>query len=250
MSEQKLAGQTVLITGAARRLGATMARLFHRHGANVVIHYGRSSDAADALVAELSSARAGSAAAVSANLLEAGSAGPVVAAALERFGALHALVNNASTFYPTPVGQIDEDNWDDLIGTNLKAPLFLAQAAAPALGETGGAIVNMVDIYAERPLAAHTVYCCAKAGNAMLVRSLARELGPRVRVNGIAPGPVMWPENDIDEAEKANIVASTALKRSGSPDDIARTALFLIADAPYVTGQVVAVDGGRSLAIA
>ncbi len=250
MNGSKLDGQTVLITGAARRLGAEMARSFHAEGAGVVVHYGRSREAADALVAGLNAQRPDSAMAIGADLLDPASPARIVAAALERFGALHALVNNASTFYPTRLGEIREEDWIDLMGSNLKAPLFLSQAAAPALAKTGGAIVNLVDIHADRPLAGHTVYCCAKAANAMLTRSLALELGPQVRVNGIAPGPILWPENDMGDAAKDAIVATTALKRTGTAQDIARTALFLIADAPYVTGQIVAVDGGRSLALA
>ena len=166
-------------------------------------------------------------------------------AALARFGRLDVLVNNASTFYPTPVGSITLQQFDDLIGTNLRAPLFLSQAAAPALRESRGLIINMVDIHGRRPLKAHPVYSSAKAGLVMLTKSLARELGPEIRVNGIAPGPVLWPERDLDAALKEEIVAKTALKRSGSPEDIARTAYFFAAEAPYVTGQVIAVDGGR-----
>jgi len=171
----------------------------------------------------------------------------LIDAAVARYGRLDVLINNASTFYPTPVGTITAAQFDDLVGTNLRAPLFLAQAAAPALRATQGLIINMVDIHARRPLKAHPAYSAAKAGLVMLTKSLARELGPEIRVNGIAPGPVLWPERDLDEALKAEIIGKTALKRSGSPDDIARTALFLATEAPYVTGQIIAVDGGRSL---
>jgi pteridine reductase len=157
------------------------------------------------------------------------------------------LVNNASTFYPTPLGTVTAAQWDDLIGTNLRAPLFLAQAAASALRASQGLIVNMVDIHGERPLRAHTVYSTAKAGLAMLTRSLARELAPEVRVNGIAPGPVLWPEQGLDAELKAEIVGKTALRRMGSPEDVARAALYFAADAPFVTGQILAIDGGRSL---
>jgi len=211
------------------------------------VHYHRSRPAADALVAELEGARAGSALAVCANLHDADRLPGLVDAALARFGRLDVLVNNASTFYPTPVGTITYAQFDDLVGTNLRAPLFLSQAAAAALRATQGLIINMVDIHGRRPLKAHPVYSAAKAGLVMLTRSLARELGPDVRVNGIAPGPVLWPERDLDAALKAEIIAKTALGRSGSPDDIARAALFLAAEAPYVTGQIIAVDGGRSL---
>ena len=242
-----LAGRCVLVTGGAKRLGAAIGRRLHAAGANVVVHYNQSRPAADDLVAALELARGGSALAVRADLHDLAQLPGLVEAALGRFGRLDVLVNNASTFYPTPVGTITPGQFDDLVGTNLRAPLFLAQAAAPALRRTQGLIINMVDIHARRPLKAHPVYSAAKAGLVMLTKSLARELGPEVRVNGIAPGPVLWPERDLDEALKAEIVSKTALKRSGSPEDIARTALFLAAEAPYVTGQVVTVDGGRSL---
>ncbi len=171
----------------------------------------------------------------------------MVAAALEHFGRLDVLINNASSFYPTPVGEITLAQWDDLIGSNLRAPLFLAQAAVPSLKQSRGLIINMVDIHGLRPLKGHPVYSVAKAGLAMLTRSLARELGPEIRVNGIAPGPVLWPEHDMDDAMKHEIIDKTVLKRHGSPQDIARTALFLAVDAPYITGQIIAVDGGRSI---
>jgi pteridine reductase len=244
---EPLAGRCVLVTGGAKRLGAAMARKLHGAGADIVVHYHRSRAAADELAAELDSMRAGSALAVCGDLHDVARLPDLVDAAVARFGRLDVLVNNASTFYPTPVGTITPEQFDDLVGTNLRAPLFLAQAAAPALRATQGLIINMVDIHARRPLKAHPAYSAAKAGLVMLTKSLARELGPDIRVNGIAPGPVLWPERDLDEALKAEIVAKTALKRSGSPDDIARTALFLAADAPYVTGQIIAVDGGRSL---
>jgi len=242
-----LAGRCVLVTGGAKRLGAAIGRRLHAAGANLVVHYQRSRPAADALVAELEAARAGSALAVPADLHDLARLPALVEAAIARFGRLDVLVNNASTFYPTPVGTITPAQFDDLIGTNLRAPLFLSQAAAPALRESRGLILNMVDIHGRRPLRAHPVYSAAKAGLVMLTKSLARELGPEVRVNAIAPGPVLWPERDLDESLKAEIVARTALKRSGSPEDIARAALFFVVDAPYVTGQVIAVDGGRSL---
>ncbi len=242
-----LAGRSVLVTGGAKRLGAAMARKLHGAGADIVVHYHRSRPAADALVAELEAIRPGSALAVCADLHDVERLPALVDAAVARYGRLDVLVNNASTFYPTPVGTITPAQFDDLVGTNLRAPLFLSQAAAPALRATQGLIINMVDIHARRPLKAHPAYSAAKAGLVMLTKSLARELGPDVRVNGIAPGPVLWPERDLDETLKAEIVAKTALKRSGSPDDIARTALFLATEAPYVTGQIIAVDGGRSL---
>ena len=242
-----LADRCVLITGGAKRLGAAIGRRLHAAGASLVVHYHQSRTSADALVAELEALRPGSALAVRADLHEVARLPELVAAAVARFGRLDVLVNNASTFYPTPVGTITVAQFDDLVGTNLRAPLFLSQAAAPALAAARGLIINMVDIHGRRPLRAHPVYSAAKAGLVMLTKSLARELGPAVRVNGIAPGPVMWPERDLDDALKAEIISKTALKRSGSPDDIARAALFFAVDAPYVTGQVIAVDGGRSL---
>jgi pteridine reductase len=242
-----LDGRCVLITGGAKRLGAAIGRRLHAAGANVVVHYHQSRPAADALVAEFEALRAGSALAVGADLHDVARLPDLAQAALARFGRLDVLVNNASTFYPTPVGSITLQQFDDLVGTNLRAPLFLSQAATPALRESRGLIINMVDIHGRRPLKAHPVYSSAKAGLIMLTKSLARELGPEIRVNGIAPGPVLWPERDLDAALKEEIVARTALKRSGSPDDIARAAHFFAAEAPYVTGQVIAVDGGRSL---
>jgi pteridine reductase len=242
-----LADRCVLITGGAKRLGAAIGRRLHAAGAGLVVHYHQSRTSADALVAELEAVRPGSAMAVRADLHEVDFLPELVAAAVARFGRLDVLVNNASTFYPTPVGTITVAQFDDLVGTNLRAPLFLSQAAAPALAASRGLIINMVDIHGRRPLRAHPVYSAAKAGLVMLTRSLARELGPEVRVNGIAPGPVMWPERDLEESLKAEIISKTALKRAGSPEDIARAAHFFAVDAPYVTGQVIAVDGGRSL---
>jgi pteridine reductase len=242
-----LRGQTVVITGAARRVGAAMARTLHAAGGNILVHHHRSDADAAALAAELNDIRARSAAVHRADLLDATAAPGLVAAALEAFGRLDVLINNASSFYPTPVGRITVAQWDDLIGTNLKAPLFLAQAAAPSLRKNRGLIINMIDIHGLRPLKAHPVYSVAKAGLVMLTRALARELGPEIRVNGIAPGPVLWPENGMDDALKDEIVRKTALKRRGTPQDIACTALFFARDAPYITGQILAVDGGRSI---
>ena len=242
-----LAARAVLVTGGARRLGAAIARGFHAQGANVAVHFHRSAAEARRLVDELNATRAGSAIAIEGDLLDATRLPAIVASALNAFGRLDALINNASTFYPTPLGKITLSQWDDLIGTNLKAPLFLAQAAAPHLRQTQGLIVNMIDIHGQRPLPLHPVYSTAKAGLAMLTRSLAREFGPQVRVNGIAPGPILWPESGIDAALKEEIIDKTLLKRSGSPDDIVRAVLFFAKDAPFVTGQIIAVDGGRSV---
>lgn len=213
----------------------------------MAVHYRSASAPAEELVAELNATRTASAVALDADLLDLASHAPLVQRAVDAFGHLDALVNNASTYYPTPVGTMTEAQWDDLVGSNLKAPLFLSQAATPALRERGGSIVNIVDINARRPLKDFTLYCCAKAGLAMLTESLAVELGPDVRVNGIAPGPILWPEHQVSDQHKEDVVNSTLLKRTGEPDDIARALTFLLADAPFVTGQILAVDGGRSL---
>lgn len=248
MSNQSLAGKTVLITGGARRVGAAIARELHSAGANLVIHYRNSAGDAEKLAAELNAARAKSAAIRQAELLDIDRLPELCGFTVDRFGSLDVLINNASTFYPTRVGEITPRAWDDLLGTNLKVPTFLSQAAAPALRKSRGLIINVVDIHALRPLRDHTVYCTAKAGLHMLTRSLAKELGPEIRVNGIAPGPILWAEGQADPAKQAKIIERTILKRMGSPADIARTALFFAAYAPYITGQILAVDGGRSVA--
>ena len=241
-----LDGHAVLVTGGARRIGAAIVRAAHGAGARVAIHYRHSAPAANALAAELNAARRQSAIAVPADLHDLDALPELVSSITRTFGRLDVLVNNAASFYPTPIGSITPAQWDDLLGTNLRAPLFLSQAATPALTASRGLILNLIDIHGFRPLKRHPVYCAAKAGLIMLTQALARELGPAIRVNGIAPGPVLWPEHPLDETQKAAIVERTALKRVGSPDDIARTALFFIKDAPYITGQVLAVDGGRS----
>ncbi|MGH8176878.1 MAG: pteridine reductase [Steroidobacter sp.] len=242
-----LSGRVVLVTGAARRIGAAIVRGFHSEGANVVIHCHRSAHEAELLCNELNAARTRSAVVVSADLLDPNAPPTLIDHAVAAFGRLDVLINNASTFYPTPVGQISQTQWDDLTGTNLRAPLFLSQAAAPHLRPTQGLIVNMIDIHAQRPLPQHPVYSTAKAGLLMLTRALARELGPDIRVNGVAPGPILWPEAGVEAALKDEIISKTLLKRSGSPDDIVRAILFLAANAPYITGQILAVDGGRSV---
>ena len=242
-----LGGKVLLITGGARRVGAEIVRTLHGAGASILLHYRTSAAEAGELAAELNAQRRGSVALHAADLGEEGFAESLVAAARRAFGGIDILVNNASSFYPTPLGTITAQQWDDLFGSNLRAPLFLSQAAAPALRERRGLIVNMVDIHGLRPLRDHAVYCAAKAGLAMLTRSLARELGPEVRVNGVAPGPVLWPEQALDPALQAEIIGKTALKRAGTPQDVARTVLFLALYAPYITGQIIAVDGGRSI---
>ncbi len=245
-TESSLDDRVILITGGARRVGAEIARTLHAAGARILVHYRSSAAAARELGEELNSARAGSAALFAADLQQDEAPEQLVAAAVAHFGRLDVLINNASTFYSTPVGKITRGAWEDLVGSNLRAPLFLAQAAAMHLARQRGLIINVVDIHGLRPLKGYPVYSIAKAGLAMLTRSLARELGPEVRVNGIAPGPVLWAD-DMDETLKREIIAKPALKRPGSPRDIARTALFLVRDAPYLTGQIIAVDGGRSI---
>jgi pteridine reductase len=242
-----LAGQTALVTGGARRVGAGIVRALHGAGANVMIHCHRSVSAAQELAAELEAVRPGSAAVVVADLIDAARLPAIISRTCERFGRLHLLINNASTFYPTPLGTIELAQWDDLMGTNLRAPLFLAQAAAAELRRTQGLLLNIVDIHGLRPLRDHVVYCAAKSGLIMLTRALARELAPRVRVNAIAPGPVLWPEVDMDDERKQKILEQTPLQRRGSPEDIARAVLFFASEAPFVTGQILAVDGGRSI---
>jgi pteridine reductase len=240
-----LKDKVVLITGAARRIGAAMAQAFHAEGARVAVHYHRSAADAGRLVAAMNAERPASAAAFGANLADLAALQLLPAEVIGTLGALDVLVNNASTFYPTPVGKITPEQFEDLVGTNLRAPLFLSQAAAPELRKRKGLILNIADIHALRPLGRHAVYCAAKAALVMLTQSLARELGPEIRVNAIAPGPVMWPENGVDEELRQRIVARTALKRSGSAEDVARAAIFFASSAPFVTGQVLAVDGGR-----
>jgi pteridine reductase len=235
------------VTGAARRVGAAIVRALHAAGANVIIHYRSSRAAAEALARDLDGIRAQSAVTLHGDLLELARHPRLIAEATAAFGALDILVNNASTFYPTPIGKITPQAWDDLIGSNLKAPLFLSQAAAPALRARQGLILNLVDIHGLRPLPEYPVYSTAKAGLIMLTRALARELGPEIRVNGIAPGPVMWPAGDLDDSMREEIVRKTVLKRLGSAEDVAKCALYFAADAPFVTGQIIAVDGGRSL---
>lgn len=240
--------QVVLITGAARRVGAEIARTLHRAGVNVMIHYRGDHEAAVALQAELNLARNNSAAVIHAELCDAAAPAQLVGATVALFGRLDGVVNNASSFFPTPLESVDEAQWNELIGSNLKAPLFLSREAAPHLRRRQGSIVNIVDIHAERPLPGYPVYSVAKAGLAGLTRALAIELAPQVRVNGVSPGPIAWPEDDqFDAAARAEIVAHTLLKREGSPSDIARAVRFLMLDAPYVTGQILAVDGGRSV---
>ncbi len=245
--EETLQDKVALVTGAARRVGAAIARRLHAAGMQVMLHYRQSETDARALEQALNAERPGSAACVCAELLDADAPQALVSASLARFARLDLLVNNASTFYPTRFGEIEARHWDELTGSNLRAPLFLAQCAAPHLAKTRGAIVNITDIHAERPLKDYVVYTIAKAGLAALTKSLALELGPAVRVNAVAPGAIAWPEDDqFPTAERKRIVSTTPLGRIGAPEDIARVVEFL-ARASFVTGQTVAVDGGRSV---
>ncbi|MCB1750728.1 MAG: pteridine reductase [Gammaproteobacteria bacterium] len=245
--DNPLDGKVALVTGAARRIGAEIVRQLHRAGMDILLHYRHSHAAAEQLQLDLTARRRDSVTLVQADLQDMRALDNLVHRAEAWKGRLDLLVNNASNFYATPLATAGEAEWEDLMGTNLKVPFFLSQAAAPLLRANRGCIVNLVDIHAERPLAKHPIYSIAKAGNAMLVKSLARELGPEIRVNGIAPGAILWPSEELPEKVKSEIVARTALKRAGTPEDIARTVLFLVQDAGYISGQIIAVDGGRSV---
>ena len=247
MSSSQANRPVALITGAARRIGATIAKRLHAAGYDVALHYRRSRAELDALIAELENLRPASTLALEAELGDVAQLGPMIAATIDRFGRLDALVNNASAFYPTPVDEATPSQWDELFGANVRAPFFLAQAAAPHLAARSGAIVNLIDIYAERPLPDHSVYCMSKAALAMMTKSLARDLAPAVRVNGVAPGAVLWPDAGKSDAEQTALIERTPLKRMGTPDDVAGAVLWLLRDAPFVTGEIVRVDGGRHL---
>jgi pteridine reductase len=238
-----------LITGAAKRVGATIARTLHAAGYDLALHYRRSRADVDALAASLESARPGSTLVVQGELADVDRLPALVAATLSQFGRLDVLVNNASAFYPTPIGTATAAQWDELFASNARAPFFLAQAVTPALREARGAIVNLVDIYAERPLPEHALYCMAKAALVMMTRALAKDLGPEIRVNAIAPGAVLWPESDKAYADQDELVARTPLRRVGAPEDVGSAVLWLARDATFTTGEVVRVDGGRSLVI-
>ena len=246
-STPSLKGCIALVTGAARRVGAEIATQLHAAGADVGIHYRSSGEDATRLVAHLNGLRPDSAAAFQADLLDTASLPGLIAAVVDWGGGLDILVNNASTFYPTPLGEITEADWDDLVGSNFKAPLFLSQAAAPSLRERRGSIVKIVDIHSQRPLRDHRVYGPANAGLAKMTRALAKELAPEVLVNGESPAAILWPEGDMSETATASILELVPLARPGDPADIAGCVLYLVRDASYVTGQILAVDGGRSI---
>lgn len=245
-----LDGKVALVTGSAVRIGAAYNRRLHAAGATVIVHYRSSSSAALALVDALNQTRENSAFAVQADLSDHTAIKKLIEKTLQFAGRLDILVNNASSFYPTTMGDVSEQQWEDLLSSNLKAPFFLSQAAMPHLKRSGGVIINMVDIHGQQPHPSHPVYCSAKAGLIMLTRSMAKELAPQIRVNAIAPGSILWPEGSaaLDDEKKSDILQNIALQRQGSPDDLADTLMFLVSpNAKYITGQVLAVDGGRSL---
>lgn len=243
--------KVILITGAARRIGAAIARCLHARGAQVMLHYHRSKDEALTLASELNAMRAHSAALYQADLFNEAALAPLLSDCLSQFGRLDGLVNNASRFFASEIGKIDHSHWNELMDSNVKAPLFLSQAAVPHLAKTHGAIVGILDIHAKRPLKRHIVYNVAKAAHAQLIRSLALELAPQIRVNGVAPGTNIWPEKEVfSSKERAQIEASIPLQRIGQPEDIAYAVAFLLSDeARYMTGQILAVDGGRSVGL-
>jgi len=239
--------QVALVTGAAHRIGAAVARHLHARGMNIALHYRASKTEAEALALALNLQRPNSVTTIAGDLLDTPALNTIVTRAEAQWGRLDALVNNASSFYPTPVDDATETQWDDLMGTNLKAPFFLAQAARPFLKRQQGCIVNIIDIHAQKPMKGFPIYSMAKAGLQMLTMSLARELGPEIRVNGVAPGAILWPQEALDSDTKAQIIDRTALKRQGSAEEIARAVYFMIHDANYISGQVLNVDGGRTL---
>lgn len=249
MVTNSLQSKVALITGAARRIGASVAEILHRDGMNVVLHYNASEEEAQVLCARLNQIRANSAVTLQGDLLEPEIDKSLIVKAAQLWGRLDVLVNNASRFYRTHFGKVTEYAWDDLMISNLRAPFFLSQAAAPYLQETKGRIINISDIHAWRPMRDYSVYCISKSGLLMLTRALAKELAPDVLVNAIAPGAIIWPEgeNTLSHEEKDVIIDKTPLGRSGTVDDVARVALFLARDADFMTGEVLAVDGGRHL---
>ncbi|SFL96213.1 pteridine reductase [Nitrosomonas communis] len=244
-----LKNKVILVTGGAKRVGAAICGKLHEQGANLMVHYRSSQNDAQILRQTLEQMRPDSVELIQADLLDIERLPDLIKETVRRFGKLDALVNNASSFFSTPVGQFTEQAWIDLIGSNLKAPLFLSQAAVPFLEKRHGCIVNIVDIHVEQPLKNYVIYNAAKGGLAALTRSLALELAPLIRVNGVAPGPILWPEHEewIDQSLRKEIIGRTLLKRMGEPEDIAKTVYFLIANAPFITGQIIAVDGGRSI---
>ena len=249
LKNNSLKNKVVLITGGAKRVGAAICRLLHAEGAQLMVHYRSSAFEARALQTELNLARPNSVEIIQGDLLDMSVPPKLINKTVKHFGQLDVLINNASSYYSTELGKIDEDNWQDLMGSNLKAPLFLSQAAAPELRKNNGCIVNITDMHIERPKKGYIVYSVSKAGLVTLTKSLAHELSPDVRVNAVAPGPVLWPEDNpqFDEVYRQRVISQTLLKRIGEGNDVAKAVKFLIADAPFITGHVLAVDGGRSL---
>lgn len=248
--------KVALVTGAAKRIGAEIARQLHVVGFNVIVHYNQSSTMANELIDALNSNRENSAIGIQADLNDLSQVVNLAKQSEAQWNRLDLLVNNASSFYPTPIGKATDEDWDNLVNSNLKAPFFLAQALAPALKQSHGNIINIADIYAQQPLKKHSIYSIAKAGNIMLTKSLAQELAPEVRVNGIAPGAILWPEDyykkteeQLSDENKEKMLSQIPLQQRGQIQDITRTVIFLAKDAPYITGQVIAVDGGRSITI-
>ena len=250
MSVTDVTPAVALVTGAARRIGAAIARALHQRGLRVAIHYRTSADEARAVARELDRERPGSAAAFGCNLLDSGAPDRLVRAVVDRFGSLGVLVNNASSFYPTPIDTTTEAEWDDLVGTNLKAPFFVTRAAAPFLAACRGSVINLADIHGRNPLAGYPAYCSAKAGLIMLTRALALELAPDVRVNAVAPGIVLWHAGAGDAPARERAVQAVPLRREGAAEEVADTVAWLALDAAYTTGEVLAVDGGRAITTA
>lgn len=251
MSANNTGPKTALVTGAAARIGASIAQALHARGCDLLLHYNSSQEAAQRLADRLNTARSNSAFLVSAELSSPAGVEHLAGATKSRFSRLDILVNNASRFYPTVPGETQAWQWDDLLNSNLRGPYFLVQALLGELRAAQGTVINLVDVHAERPMRGHAVYCISKAGMAMMTRALARELGPQIRVNGVAPGAILWPENEPVGNDKQGtrqaILGRTALGRLGEPSDIAGAVCYLALDAPYITGQILAVDGGRSL---
>ncbi|MFC1696372.1 pteridine reductase [Pseudomonadota bacterium] len=239
--------KTALVTGAAARIGAATITALHERGCDVMLHYNSSRESAQHLADELNAKRSESAALAQADLSSPAGVASLAEQVSARFGRLDVLVNNASRFYPTAAGETQAWQWDDLINSNLRGPYFLVQALLGELRTAGGSVINILDVHADRPMKGHAVYCISKAGLAMMTRALAQELGPSIRVNGVAPGAILWPENEPDAAEKQAVLSRTALGRLGDPSDIASAVVYFALDAPYVTGQILAVDGGRSV---
>ena len=242
-----LENKVVLITGGSRRIGAYTARYLHQHGMRIIIHFNHSAVEAEKIRAELCEIRPDSASLIQGDLGDIAKVKYLIREAVNALGQLDALVNNASAFFPTPIASSRESQWQTIMDTNLKAPYFLSQATAPYLKKQNGCIINITDIYAQRPLLDHAIYSASKAGLVSLTQSLANELGPEIRVNAVAPGAILWPENDSDEIGRQRMISKTPLKRAGEPDDIAKTIHFLLVNSDYITGQVINVDGGRSV---